>query len=299
MHGRRRQLRVQVWSWLHWTTLWNRSVNWCVAHRPNKLTYYSLVLHIIVWELDKCTKPRKWSQMHKVSKSRILYLWHTCRCYRFCCYISSSPDVCASNPCQNGGTCTRTRSSAGAAGYTCTCAQDLGYSGTNCEIGESEIRIVKKIFLTIFSTTWLIIISQLARLFLKIFGTNVRQTVRALVLTTPMKCIVSQQRLAVFPIRARTVESVRRLDRRASGVTAMARALLALIAMKVGCSSSMKAYVRSRHVFCLFIVSSTIPLQKACLDIKAILFCFVIFSGTVLSSYIASENALVPIVRSL
>ena len=37
-------------------------------------------------------------------------------------------DECASNPCQNGGTCTDGENS-----YTCTCLE--GFYGSNCEIG--------------------------------------------------------------------------------------------------------------------------------------------------------------------
>ncbi len=36
-------------------------------------------------------------------------------------------DDCASQPCQNGGTCTD-----GVDAYTCACA--AGYEGTNCEV---------------------------------------------------------------------------------------------------------------------------------------------------------------------
>ena len=38
-------------------------------------------------------------------------------------------DSCSPNPCQNGGTCSRTAAAAG--GYKCAC--QAGYSGTNCE----------------------------------------------------------------------------------------------------------------------------------------------------------------------
>ena len=40
-------------------------------------------------------------------------------------------DECASNPCQNGSTCTDLR-----AGYTCNCVE--GYTGLHCEIGKEK-----------------------------------------------------------------------------------------------------------------------------------------------------------------
>ena len=48
-------------------------------------------------------------------------------------------EVCPSNPCQNGGTCVRTRSSADTAGYTCDCPQ--GYSELHCEVGKLLIKL--------------------------------------------------------------------------------------------------------------------------------------------------------------
>ena len=39
---------------------------------------------------------------------------------------------CASNPCQNGGTCTDLVNS-----YTCACVS--GYNGTSCEIGKKRV----------------------------------------------------------------------------------------------------------------------------------------------------------------
>ena len=43
-------------------------------------------------------------------------------------FFSIDIDDCASDPCQNGGTCID-----GINSYTCNC--DSGYSGSNCEIG--------------------------------------------------------------------------------------------------------------------------------------------------------------------
>ena len=43
-------------------------------------------------------------------------------------------DPCASDPCQNGGTCAN---NAGNNGYTCTCVNN--YSGTNCEDAEEVV----------------------------------------------------------------------------------------------------------------------------------------------------------------
>ena len=45
--------------------------------------------------------------------------------YTICFSFSADIDECASNPCENGGTCVD-----GVNGYTCTCA--AGYSGTMC-----------------------------------------------------------------------------------------------------------------------------------------------------------------------
>ena len=42
--------------------------------------------------------------------------------------IASDVNECASNPCQNDGTCVDAVNS-----YTCTCGD--GYSGSHCEIG--------------------------------------------------------------------------------------------------------------------------------------------------------------------
>lgn len=48
------------------------------------------------------------------------------------CYVDI--DECASNPCQNGGTCNDAVNS-----YTCLCVP--GYTGSNCEIGTNFLSI--------------------------------------------------------------------------------------------------------------------------------------------------------------
>ena len=47
-------------------------------------------------------------------------------------YTLITLDNCASNPCQNGGTCTSEDFWQNMFGYTCTCMP--GFSGTNCDI---------------------------------------------------------------------------------------------------------------------------------------------------------------------
>ena len=49
--------------------------------------------------------------------------WYGNRC-------ESDVDECASNPCQNGGTCTH-----GIDTYSCVC--DVGFHGHSCEFGEN------------------------------------------------------------------------------------------------------------------------------------------------------------------
>ena len=51
--------------------------------------------------------------------------------------ITKLVDECASNPCQNGGTC-----SDGFNEYTCSCV--AGYEGANCETGKWYMSISTK-----------------------------------------------------------------------------------------------------------------------------------------------------------
>jgi len=44
--------------------------------------------------------------------------------------IFADVDECASNPCQNGGTCNN-----GENQYTCTCT--VGYTDTHCDVGKA------------------------------------------------------------------------------------------------------------------------------------------------------------------
>lgn len=48
--------------------------------------------------------------------------------YIFLLYIITEIDECASNPCQNGGTCTDMLND-----YSCSCSP--GYSDKNCQTG--------------------------------------------------------------------------------------------------------------------------------------------------------------------
>ena len=50
--------------------------------------------------------------------------------------IISDIDECASDPCQNGGTCTD-----GINGYLCTCP--AGFEGVICQISELNIELFK------------------------------------------------------------------------------------------------------------------------------------------------------------
>ena len=47
-------------------------------------------------------------------------------------FIPATCDECAYSPCQNGGICRNSNSSA--TGYTCECPYGSGYSGVNCDI---------------------------------------------------------------------------------------------------------------------------------------------------------------------
>jgi len=54
-----------------------------------------------------------------------------------CCSVinfvySADIDECASNPCQNGGTCVDNVN-----GFTCACVS--GYDGTSCETGRIQL----------------------------------------------------------------------------------------------------------------------------------------------------------------
>ena len=54
------------------------------------------------------------------------------------CILCSETDECMSSPCRNGGRCTDLVD-----GYSCTCVD--GYSGPNCDSGETAMFIICQI----------------------------------------------------------------------------------------------------------------------------------------------------------
>ena len=52
----------------------------------------------------------------------------------------SDVDECSSGPCQNGGTCAD-----GVNSYTCSCV--AGYTGMNCETGQSYAAAIRSIMM--------------------------------------------------------------------------------------------------------------------------------------------------------
>ena len=62
------------------------------------------------------------------------------------CHYIVDIDECASNPCQNAGTCTDAVD-----GYTCGCV--AGYNGDNCETGMSTYVYCCAVQLSVTSTS--------------------------------------------------------------------------------------------------------------------------------------------------
>jgi len=69
-------------------------------------------------------------------------------------YFFTDLNVCASNSCLNGGTCTDVVN-----GYTCACAS--GYTGIHCETGMTQWTVPQLSIMIIYNSTWSILIQRI------------------------------------------------------------------------------------------------------------------------------------------